>query len=408
MFWNFGKSDWPAFAELTEKDFTSLSRSHQLNVNWHNLKEVVIRNAKKTILRGNFKRFKATYMHNDSCLRTLVDKRDRLFQNLKYTNSDSIRIEFNKTNAEIKCLYAVKKRASWHEMICSKIDARTNNFKIWSIAKSLSRDRPQVEVCNTILTADGFPPKDDRTTANILGSHYQKMSRLTFNKDDKNTERQAKLAVHKCRSSDLGDPVFLADFSMHELLLVLNALDKKSPGPDNIHGVMITHLGSSGTQCLLDIFNQSWKSVDDCLTSGKEPLSSPLGNRASNNLLPREQYGFRRGHSTENQILYFCQCVRDAQNLKWTNYTAAAFLDLSEAFDMVWRNKLILKMFDIFGMKGKALPWISDFLKSRVIRVKYNTTLFKDFKLSQAVPQGSVLSLTLFSMFFGWSGKVDY
>ncbi|GFW65506.1 RNA-directed DNA polymerase from mobile element jockey [Trichonephila clavipes] len=217
MFWNFGKVDWPAFAELTEKNFSSLPLSHQLNVNWLNFKAVVIRNAKKTIPRGNFKSFKATYLHNDPCLKALVDKRDRLFQNLKYTNSDSIRVEFNKTNAEIKLLYAAKKRASWYK-ICSKIDARINNSKLWSIAKSLIRDRPQVKVCNTILTADGFPPNDDRATANILGSHYQKMSRLTFNKADKNTERLAKLAVHKCRSSDLCDPVFLTDFSMQELL----------------------------------------------------------------------------------------------------------------------------------------------------------------------------------------------
>ncbi|GFV01052.1 putative RNA-directed DNA polymerase from transposon BS [Trichonephila clavipes] len=47
---------------------------------------------------------------------------------------------------------------------------------------------------------------------------------------------------------------------MHELLL--NALDSmKSLGPDNIHRVMITHLGQRGTQRLLDIFNESWKSV---------------------------------------------------------------------------------------------------------------------------------------------------
>ncbi|GFS66449.1 hypothetical protein TNCV_3856921 [Trichonephila clavipes] len=92
----------------------------------------------------DFKSFKATYMHNDPCIRVLFDKRDRLFQNLKYTNKDSIRVEFNKINAEIKRLYAAKKRASWHE-ICSKIDARTNNSKLWSIGKSLSRDRPQVE-----------------------------------------------------------------------------------------------------------------------------------------------------------------------------------------------------------------------------------------------------------------------
>ncbi|GFX64012.1 hypothetical protein TNCV_1135241 [Trichonephila clavipes] len=68
MFWNFGKADWPAFAELTEKDFSSLPPSHQLN-----FKAVVIRNAKETIPRGNFKSFKATYMHNDPCLRALVE-----------------------------------------------------------------------------------------------------------------------------------------------------------------------------------------------------------------------------------------------------------------------------------------------------------------------------------------------
>ncbi|GFY63869.1 hypothetical protein TNIN_458281 [Trichonephila inaurata madagascariensis] len=47
MFWNFGKADGPAFAELTEKDFTALPLCHQLNVNWLNFKEIVIRNAKK-------------------------------------------------------------------------------------------------------------------------------------------------------------------------------------------------------------------------------------------------------------------------------------------------------------------------------------------------------------------------
>ncbi|GFY20689.1 putative RNA-directed DNA polymerase from transposon BS [Trichonephila clavipes] len=174
------------------------------------------------------------------------------------------------------------------------------------------------------------------------------MSRLTFNKADKNTERQAKLAVHKCRSSDLGEPVFLADFSIHELLLVLNALDpKKSPGPDYVHGVMVTHLGPRGTQSILDIFNQSWKSgrlphewkraTTIPIRKPGKVLSSPESYRLvaltsipckimermmlrrltyfldSNNLLPREQYGFRRGHSTKDQILYFCLCVRDAK-----------------------------------------------------------------------------------------------
>ncbi|GFY38737.1 hypothetical protein TNIN_337811 [Trichonephila inaurata madagascariensis] len=132
-------------------------------------------------------RFKATY--RDPCLRPVVDRRDRLFQKLKHTNSYNIRVKFNKTKAKIKRMYAAKKRVSRLE-IWSKIDARTNNFKLWTFAKSLSRDRPQLEVCYTILTAEGFPPNDDRVIVNTLGSHYQKMRRLTLNKVDKQTEIQ--------------------------------------------------------------------------------------------------------------------------------------------------------------------------------------------------------------------------
>ncbi|GIX67750.1 putative RNA-directed DNA polymerase from transposon BS [Caerostris extrusa] len=43
------------------------------------------------------------------------------------------------------------------------------------------------------------------------------------------------------------------------------------------------------------------------------------------NMLPQEQYGFRKGHSTIDQILYFVQRVRDAHNMKPSRHTMAVF-----------------------------------------------------------------------------------
>ncbi|GFU81099.1 RTase [Trichonephila clavipes] len=119
----------------------------------------------------------------------------------------------------------------------------------------------------------------------------------------------------------------------------------------------------------------------------------------SHNLLLEEQYGFREGHCTTDHLLYFCQRIRDAHNRKPTNHTVAVFLNLSKAVDRVWNNLLVIKLFKSFGIGGKDLTWIYDFLRNRLIRVKFNNSLSRSFSFFQGVSQGSVLSPTLFSLY---------
>ncbi|GFV08877.1 probable RNA-directed DNA polymerase from transposon BS [Trichonephila clavipes] len=79
---------------------------------------------------------------------------------------------------------------------------------------------------------------------------------------------------------------------------------------------------------------------------------------------------------------------------------------MSRAFDRVWPQLLITKLHDYFSIRGRALPWISDFLWDRSIRVKYNNCLSDPFAIRQGVHQGSVLSPVLFSLYITGIEKV--
>ncbi|UYV75239.1 FAHD1 [Cordylochernes scorpioides] len=266
------------------------------------------------------------------------------------------------------------------------------------------------------------------------GNSYQISSKIKFEIKDKKVEKKARKIIHDCKNFTSTHNIFHEKINMKELYYALENTDpNKTPGPDGIHGQMISNLGKNGKEILLDIFNNSWKtgklpqdwktatiipikkldkSADDpknyrpisltsicCKLMEKIILRRLTYHLDTRNLLPEEQYGFRKGHGTIDQLLFFTQKVKDAQNRKPTNHTLAAFLDLTQAFDKVWKNKLITKLYKHFKIYGKSITWINDFLKNRYIRVKYNGTLSKTFKLYQGLPQGSVLSPTLFTLF---------
>jgi len=81
------------------------------------------------------------------------------------------------------------------------------------------------------------------------------------------------------------------------------------------------------------------------------------------------QYGFRNKRSTVLQLLK----VLD----QWTellddgNCLDVLYLDLSKAFDTVPHCRLLNKL-QAYGIKGKILEWVTDFLTNRRQRVSIN------------------------------------
>jgi len=74
------------------------------------------------------------------------------------------------------------------------------------------------------------------------------------------------------------------------------------------------------------------------------------------------------------------------------------FLDLAKAFDKVPHDRLLFKLRN-YGIYGKILNWIEQWLKGRAQRVGIRGELSKWLEVLSGVPQGSVLGPLLFLVY---------
>ena len=73
-------------------------------------------------------------------------------------------------------------------------------------------------------------------------------------------------------------------------------------------------------------------------------------------------------------------------------------LDITAAFDTL-QHTLLLKCLEEFGISNNPLKWFKSYLENRSTKVKAQNNLSESVKLLMGVPQGGVLSPTLYSMY---------
>ena len=121
-----------------------------------------------------------------------------------------------------------------------------------------------------------------------------------------------------------------------------------------------------------------------------------LNHLLNNNLLSENQHGFLPNRSTTTQLL---NSLNDwSESLDNSETTDVIYTDLAKAFDKVAHGKLI-RVLESFGITGKTLNWLRQFLTGRHQKVYVGTSESIPLEVHSGVPQGSVLGPLLFLLF---------
>ncbi|KAH0808874.1 hypothetical protein GEV33_013917 [Tenebrio molitor] len=134
------------------------------------------------------------------------------------------------------------------------------------------------------------------------------------------------------------------------------------------------------------------------------PHQSPLQSTNENHVLPDEQFGFRPKHSTADQLIHVTEFI--SQGINQNKSTGAIFLDVAKAFDTVWHDGLVYKLHTA-GVPLAMVKLLNSFLEDRKFHAKIGNVLSTVREIEAGVPQGSVLSPTLYAIFTADIPKPD-
>ena len=414
--YNLNKADWKKYSELA-KATKRVAEIPNINQVFEYLKNTILNASDQTIPKTRVNKMKRPCLPwwTTEC-KVERGKVRSAFKSMKRNPNPTTIMIYRRRLAKKVRMYRQAKRKSWREYI-SSLTAKTPSSKIWQKIRKLKgkytpKPYPNLKQDQAIITSH-------KEVSNIFVNHY---AQISSSKDEHRIPQNIDL------DDNAHDVAVNLNFSMRELEDALHLLEEgKSPGEDRIDNAMLKHLPPISKQYLLDFFNrlwtegsfpQDWKTsiILPILKVGKDqsdpknyrPISltsniCKLIERMVNNRLiwfleksqklSPQQYGFRPGRTTIDPIAALTTDILNGFKEKKT--TTAVFFDFEKAFDTISRNTIISNLKEM-GVNGNILKFIHNYLKGRSIKVKIGNTLSEKHITTAGVPQGGVLSATLF------------
>lgn len=216
----------------------------------------------------------------------------------------------------------------------------------------------------------------------------------------------------------------ISDNEVHQ---IIKQLRKTCPGHSGINKTILSHLPRNAISRLTLLYNstlsagyfpdrwkesiirlipKSGKSSDQALNYRPISLQEVPGkileriintrlryHLEDNNQYHPNQFGFRQDRGTTHALALITESI--AQYKAQKGQCHLVLRDITKAFDKVWHLGLKYKILHL-NLPVVSEKLLCDFLDDRTARIKVGSYIGDQFNLSCGVPQGSVLSPTLF------------
>jgi ribonuclease HI len=314
------------------------------------------------------------------------------------------------------------KKSSWKELT-NDINQDTPMGKVWGIVRKIKGRAPRkIQILYEGNQRFTTVPQ----ICNKLADAFSKVAKNTnYSPDFQIIKTKTERAPLNLQSTN--QEPYNQLFTLQELKSAITRSKNTSPGPDCITNDMLKNLPDIATQYLLKIMNKfytketfpdNWReSIIVPVPKPNKDHSQPINYRPialtsvicktmekiiNNRLLDyldstptfrNIQAGGLRKRSTTDHLVRLESAIRGA--FVNSEHLISIFFDLEKAYDTTWRYGIMRDLANL-GLRGRLPKFINNFLQHRNFKVRLNNIFSNQNILETGIPQGSVLSVTLF------------
>lgn len=354
-----------------------------------------------------------------SHIMTMIQKKRKARRKWQETRDPSDKNILNNLSQQLKREIKKEKEKALHNYLQKLTDTKESNYSLWRATKKLKRPTTHSA---PIKRDNGTWAKSDKEKADLFADHLAQIFSPNNTISDANIDHFD--TENNLQATDI--PLIRRKEVMQE---IKHMKSKKAPGFDLINAEVLKNLPKKALTLLTFIMNASiklkrvpsiWKVAEIImLPKPGKPASDAKSYRPISllpmlgklfeklllkriqpiienlNIIPNHQFGFRKKHSTIDQVHRITDIIE--QTLEQNQICSTVFLDVAQAFDKVWHEGLIVKLNRL--LPKSYVDILASYLSNRVFRVKQDNEYSSLRDIKAGVPQGSILGPILYLLY---------